>query len=62
MNTTELEQWLNLVKDQIRSLHYGVVQIVVHDSKVVQIDRTEKFRLEKLKPAENSFLQSHEAH
>jgi hypothetical protein len=47
MNAKELEQWLSLVKEQIRSLHYGVVQIVVHDSKVVQIDRTEKLRLER---------------
>jgi hypothetical protein len=48
MNAKELEQSLGLVKEQLRSLHYGVVQIVVHDSKVVQIDRTEKLRLERL--------------
>ena len=50
MNTTELDAWLGAVRNQIRSLQYGIVQIVVHDSKVVQIERTEKFRLEKLKP------------
>jgi hypothetical protein len=28
-------------------LHYGVVQIVVHDSQVTQIEKTERVRLEK---------------
>jgi hypothetical protein len=30
----------------VSSLRFGVVQIVVHDSRVVQIERTEKTRLE----------------
>ena len=62
MNTKELEQWLGLVRDQIRSLQFGVVQIVVHDSKVVQIDRTEKLRLERIKPAQPLYTESQEAH
>jgi len=33
------------VKEQVEQLHYGVVQVVVHDSRVVQIDRTERLRL-----------------
>jgi hypothetical protein len=56
---TEIEKWLGLVRDQLRSLRYGVVQIVVHDSKVVQIDRTEKLRLERPNPAARSYV--HEA-
>lgn len=39
--------WLDLLKEQVGSLQYGIVQIVVHDRKVVQIERTEKFRFEK---------------
>jgi hypothetical protein len=39
--------WLDILQEQVRSLHYGVVQIVVHDRRVVQIERTEKFRFEK---------------
>jgi hypothetical protein len=39
-------QWLELVKQRVESLEYGVVQIVVHDSRVTQIERTEKLRLE----------------
>ena len=37
--------WLNIVKRQVKSLHFGVVQIVVHNDRVVQIERTEKVRL-----------------
>ena len=39
-------QWQELVRRQVDSLSFGVVQIVVHDSRVVQIERTEKIRLE----------------
>ena len=38
--------WLELVAKQVASLRFGVVQIVVHDSRVVQIERTEKVRLD----------------
>ncbi len=37
--------WLPIVQSQIGSLRFGVVQIVVHDSRVVQVERTEKIRL-----------------
>jgi hypothetical protein len=39
-------QWLTLVRQQVESLQYGVVQIVVHDARVTRIERTEKLRLE----------------
>jgi hypothetical protein len=39
--------WLSLVARQVHSLRFGVVQIVVHDSHVVQIERTEKVRLDR---------------
>jgi hypothetical protein len=38
--------WLNLVRTQVDSLKFGTVQITVHDSKVVQIERNEKTRLD----------------
>ena len=38
--------WLVLVRDKVESLRFGVVQIVVHDRKVTQIERTEKTRLD----------------
>ena len=39
-------EWLNIVRQHVASLRYGVVQIVVHDSQVTQIDKTERVRLE----------------
>jgi hypothetical protein len=42
--------WLGLVREQVESLRFGIVQIVVHDSRVVQIERTERLRLDKSKP------------
>ena len=41
--------WLELVRKKVQSLRFGVVQIVVHDSKVTQIERTEKTRLQSVK-------------
>ena len=39
--------WLEIVKQQVGSLRFGVVQIVVHDSRVTQIETTERVRLDK---------------
>ena len=41
-----LPGWLRIVGEKVASLRYGVVQIVVHDHKVTQIERTEKTRLD----------------
>jgi hypothetical protein len=41
-----IESWLDIVRRQVGSLDFGVVQIVVHGTRVVQIERTEKIRLE----------------
>jgi hypothetical protein len=38
-------EWLALVRSQVQDLRYGVVQLVVHDGRVTQIERTEKVRL-----------------
>lgn len=38
-------EWLEIVRQKVDSLRYGVVQIVVHDARVTQIERTEKTRL-----------------
>lgn len=39
--------WLDIVRKQVESLRFGVVQIIVHENHVVQIDKTEKVRIEK---------------
>ena len=48
-NTQEDEAspaWLGLVREKVGTLKFGVVQIVVHDSKVVRVERTEKTLLD----------------
>jgi hypothetical protein len=52
VNRTELktgasQDWLEIVREQVNSLRFGVVEIVVHDSRVVQIEKTERVRLDK---------------
>jgi hypothetical protein len=42
-----LPAWLQLVREQVRSLKFGHVQITVHESRVVQIERIEKLRFDK---------------
>ena len=37
--------WLSIVREKVETLRYGVVQIVIHDSKVTQIERTERTRI-----------------
>ncbi len=38
--------WLELVRQHVGSLRYGVVQIVVHDAQVTQIEKTERVRFD----------------
>ena len=47
--------WLAIVRDHVQSMRFGVVQLVVHDGRVTQIERTEKTRL----PASRDDLASH---
>ena len=37
--------WIELVRQKVESLDFGVVQLIVHDGRVTQIERTEKTRL-----------------
>jgi len=45
---TSDSKWLELVVQHVKSLRYGVVEIVVHDSRVIQIEKTERVRLDKI--------------
>lgn len=38
-------EWLRIVQQKVETLRFGVVQLVVHDGRVTQIERTEKTRL-----------------
>jgi Uncharacterized small protein len=48
-NKQPAADWLELVRQNVQSLRFGVVQIVVHNSRVTQIERTEKTRLQSAK-------------
>ena len=48
-----LPAWLQLVRDQVRSLKFGTVQITVHDSRVVQVERVEKQRFDRTEKSDN---------
>jgi hypothetical protein len=50
----DFPEWLSLVREKVETLRYGVVQIVVHNSKVTQIERTEKTRIESRGATENA--------
>ncbi len=43
----ESQDWLEIVRAHVNSLRFGAVEIVVHESRVVQIQRTERVRLNK---------------
>jgi hypothetical protein len=40
------EAWLDIVQRQVASVRFGVVQIVIHESQVVQVEKTEKIRFQ----------------
>ena len=41
------DEVLNRIASAIRGVRYGAVEIVIQDSRVVQIERKEKFRFDK---------------
>ncbi len=46
-NPVQLDEiWTKRILDSISGLEYGHVQIIVHDGKIVQIERTERKRFE----------------
>jgi|GEM_PF-4820741 len=44
--TPAAQLWLEIVQDRIGSMLFGEVEIVIQDSKVIQIDSTERLRLD----------------
>jgi len=39
--------WLEVVRRDVESLQFGAVEIIVHDGRVIQIDKTERLRFSK---------------
>ena len=48
-NTHSSADWLELVRQKVESLWFGAVLIKVYKSKVIEIERTEKTRLQSAK-------------
>ncbi|MDB5056499.1 MAG: hypothetical protein JWM44_4549 [Bacilli bacterium] len=38
--------WSKRINESLNGIEYGTVQIIVHDGKIVQIERTERSRFE----------------
>ncbi len=51
---TSVPAWTEIVRQQVQSVRFGVVQIVIHEGKVVQIERTEKVRLDRPESGANT--------
>ncbi|PYI56168.1 YezD family protein [Paenibacillus flagellatus] len=52
-NAVQLDDvWTDRILDSVKGLEYGSVQIIVHDGRIVQIERTERKRFD-------AFAQSH---
>jgi hypothetical protein len=41
------ESWIEPVRHALQGIKFGSIVIIVQDGKIVQIDRTEKLRLDK---------------
>ena len=48
------QDWLEVVRQHVESLHFGAVEIIVHDSRVIQIGKTERLRFGKSSNAQQS--------
>jgi hypothetical protein len=42
--------WIDIVRNHVSSLRFGHIQIVVHNSQVVQVERTERIRFNRPTP------------
>jgi len=46
MKINQDADWLDVVRKTIEGVDYGVVSIVIHNSRVVQVERTQKIRFD----------------
>jgi hypothetical protein len=40
------QPWEEMVQQYVGSVRFGVVQIIIHDGRVVQVERTERVRFD----------------
>jgi len=43
---TPQPKWISLVKNAAASLRFGTIQVKIHDGEIVQIETTQRFRIE----------------
>lgn len=48
------EKWLKTLVDSIQSISHGSVEVIIQDSRVIQINRIEKMRLDKREARDDS--------
>lgn len=48
---TEIESWLDIVRQKVTGMRFGSVQVIVHEGRVTQVESTEKTRLPSEPPA-----------
>ena len=41
----EQHQWQEKIEELLQNMKYGNITIIVHDGKIIQIDKTEKHRI-----------------
>ena len=60
LNDHRNDPWTRLIADKLRHLRFGVIQLTIHDSRVVQVDCTERTRLPTgLSPSDYDTQNSH---
>ncbi|MBU2603141.1 MAG: DUF2292 domain-containing protein [Actinobacteria bacterium] len=46
-NSRENEQWLKEIALLVQSMSHGCLEIIIQDRRIIQINKTEKIRLDK---------------
>ncbi len=44
--TQNPNEWIDIVVERVKSLRFGAVELVIHQGRVIQIETTERIRLE----------------
>lgn len=50
----QAQNWREVVQEHVRSLRYGRVEIIVHDSRVIEVGVTERLRFNKPEALESA--------
>jgi len=45
LSQSDSADWVEVLRQHVASLRFGVIQVVIHEGRVVQIERTAKYRL-----------------